>query len=317
MKIDPNKVATAPFDLGKALAGHPLVTRGGKRIGPVMLRDGMQSLIVKIPQRDKLLSGFDKFQLYHRNGCAKGTEGPDDILLDLTTPWRAKFDLQKALDGHPLVTRKGEVVTLIAYTPGSRACSTASIGGRVRNFTPRGRAKTQGKSSDDLFLDLRAKWEQDHQDTAQDDYAVIHRRPIGEPESCIAITKTTGDYDSLKEFMKKIAAARPTVEKADKVLAAVHNKLNFSEGMQAKSASTTNSEPFPAKLRLGWHIDKRHIAIDCVYPEPHLRIASVLVRMEGASEDDPNLLRFAEALVARFNALAGIAKVVQPRDQGD
>jgi len=77
--------------------------------------------------------------------------------------------------------------------------------------------------------------------------------------------------------------------------------------------------PFPTKLAIsqGERLHPDEIDIDAVEPEEHYRIASVVVRIEDASEDDPNLLRFAEALVARFNALAGIAKVVQPRDQGD
>ena len=33
MKNDPNKIETAPFDLEKAMAGHPIIQRDGRRIG--------------------------------------------------------------------------------------------------------------------------------------------------------------------------------------------------------------------------------------------------------------------------------------------
>ena len=68
--------------------------------------------------------------------------------------------------------------------------------------------------------------------------------------------------------------------------------------------------PFPTKLAIGQgeRMHPQEVDIDAIEPEAHYRIASVVVRMEGASEDDPNLLRFAEALVARYNALLRIER---------
>jgi len=170
---DMPRIGSGKFDLSKALAGHPLV---------VDLPDGSSCMARKFRLR-KSASAFRKYEAQLQLGgqwhwkSITDTAVPDALTilalpmlrLDLISAWRGKFDLQAALDGHPLVTRKGEVVTLQDYTPGSRFCLTANVRGLGRAFTARGRARMQGKAKDDLFLDLRAKWELDHPEKGERD----------------------------------------------------------------------------------------------------------------------------------------------------
>lgn len=154
------------FDLEKALAGAPLVTRDGRKA--TEFREAPND-DTKYRYRASIAG---RIIPVNAMGEYSRTEGPDqlDLFLDIDISEKpdpgttalpeniAPFDLEKALAGHPLITRAGERVTRFSkvYTPPMSPLLWQYIY-EVGNNTVRYISKKGTRSEfpeHDLFLDL-------------------------------------------------------------------------------------------------------------------------------------------------------------------
>lgn len=117
------------------------------------------------------------------------------------------FNLELALQGHPVVTRDGEPVTdLTIFTNAN--IQTYSLAGilndEIDTFTKKGKYVANGKSGEDLFLDVSKPWTPPFKPKMGDEIEV--RNSLGTPyikrvfvgmknNKCVCASKDEGLFD--------------------------------------------------------------------------------------------------------------------------
>ena len=154
------------FDIEKAKEGHPLCTRGGKKARIISYDcNGSKPIVALIERED---GGGEESKLFYQNGrlFAKYDTKYDLMLSEESDEFR-DFNLQEAMDGHPVCTRRGNPVRLICFDHMSQSGDYPIIGlvqgirydgsafETIHTYTKDGREKSflEGNEKSDLVMD--------------------------------------------------------------------------------------------------------------------------------------------------------------------